>query len=337
MSFSSTSPTRYPPPGSSSLGLLLLLILLLLHLPCGLNAASNTSRINIIQSRLRQLPRLRAAQQRSSLSDEESESITAAAGLNRSWYEILSDMLSMQVRTSTMYSLSNNVFNTQDGAQTDSQYAQTAGISLNAEFDEHWTLSNTFDQAWFYYGRADNANQDFITSTVGQMISYDRTYFDKKLELNLPLSWGFSRMFTRSTGARTLDTYTYRAATEFTWYCRSWFTPAWSYEYYYQDNGSPTGFVPDQHRHNLNLGATFTPFKGYKLFFVPSLQYSIEQFIHLVRTDKVWTPAMTVTWQPLKYLAFDLIGSYTNSRSTQDGSSYKVFTGSLYARLFFDW
>lgn len=299
-------------------------------------AASKTRRLNLIQSRLRLLPRMHAARQRSSLASDE-ESITAATGLGRSWYEVLGDMLSMQFRSSTMYSLTNNIFNTQEDAETDSLYAQFAGLSLDADFDDHWTLSSTFDQAWFYYGGAANASQDFNTSTFGQMLSYERTFFDKKLDLNLPLSWGFSRMFNRSTGAHMLDTYTYRAAAEFTWSCRPWFTPAWSYEYYYQDNGSPSDFVPDQHRHNINLGATFTPFKGRKFYLAPSVQYSVEQFIHIVRTDKVWTPAMTVTWQPLKCMAFDVIGSYTRSRSSQEDFSYKVLTGALYARVFFTW
>lgn len=313
-----------------------LILLALFALTCNLDAASKTKRLNLIQSRLRLLPKMRAAQQRSTLASDD-ESITAATGMGRSWYEILGDMLSMQFRSSSMYSIANNVFNTQEDAQTDSLYAQFAGLSLDADFDEHWTLSSTFDQAWFYYGRAANASQDFTTSTFGQMLSYERTFFDKKLDLNLPLSWGFSRMFNRATGAHTLDTYTYRAAAEFTWACRPWFTPAWSYEYYYQDNGSPSDFVPDQHRHNINLGATFTPYKGRKLYLTPSMQYSVEQFIHIVRTDRIWTPAMTVTWQPLKYLAFDVIGSYTRSRSSQEDSSYRVFTGALYARVFFDW
>ena len=95
--------------------------------------------------------------------------------------------------------------------------------------------------------------------------------------------------------------------------------------------------MPNKHKHNFNLGLTFVPFKGQKFYLTPSMQYSIEQFIHVVRTDRIWTPTMTATWQPLKYLAFDVIGSYTNSISTQDGSSYKVYTGSVYARLFFDW
>jgi hypothetical protein len=315
------------------------ILITLAVLTCSLNAASSAKHSNIIQSRLRLLSRVRGTHERlGTLGDAaENQSISAAVGESKSWYERLSDILSMQFRTSSMYSLSNNVFNTQEDAQTDSQYAQVAGVSLDAAFNEHWTFSNTFDQSWFYYGRADNATQDFISSTFGQMLSYDRTFFDKKLDVNLPLSWEFSRLFNRATGARTLDTYTYRAATEFTWLCSPWFTPAWSYEYLYQDNGSPTDFVPNKHKHNFNLGLTFVPFKGHKFYLTPSMQYSIEQFIHVVRTDRIWTPTVTATWQPLKYLAFDVIGSYTNSISSQDGSSYKVFTGTLYARLFFDW
>jgi hypothetical protein len=311
------------------------ILLTLLVLTSSLEAAPRLKRSNILQSRLRLLPRGRGTFQ--SAGQQDRQSITAAAGLNRSWYERLSDVFSMQFRTTSMYSYADNIFNTQTDAQSDSQYAQFAGISLDAQFDAHWSLSNTFDEAWYYYGRADNASQDFIASTFSQMLSYERTFFDRKLDVNLPLSWSFSRLFDRATSARTLDSYTYRAATEFTWLLRPWITPAWSYEYYYQTSGSPTDFVPNKHKHNFNLGVTFTPFKGSKFYITPSVQYSMEQFIHLVRTDKMWTPAMTVSWQPLNYLAFDLIGSYTNSRSTQDGASYKVTPGTLFMRLFFDW
>lgn len=95
--------------------------------------------------------------------------------------------------------------------------------------------------------------------------------------------------------------------------------------------------MPSKHKHNFNLGVTFTPFKRQKLYLTPSVQYSIEQFIHVVRTDTLWPPTMTVTWQPLKQLALDVIGIYTKSSSAQDGYSYKVCSGTVYARLFFDW
>ncbi|WP_395743479.1 hypothetical protein [Prosthecobacter sp.] len=308
------------------------ILLTLAVLTHGLHAAPKaTRRSNIIQSRLRLLPRVNF--QRSGLGEEEAGTITAGMG----WYEKLSRILSMQFRTSSMFSVTDNVFNTQSDAQSDTQYAQFAGLSLDAEFSEHWAFSNTFDESWFYYGRADNASEDFVSSTFRQMLSYDRVFFDKKLDVNLPLSWEFSRLFNRATGARTLDSHTYRAAAEFSWFCRPWFTPAWSYEYFYQDNGSPTDFVPGKHKHNLNLGVTFTPFKGHKFYLIPSVQYSVEQFIHVVRTDRIWTPAVTMTWQPFKCLAFDVIGTYTRSASTQDDSSYKVFSTTIFARLFFDW
>jgi hypothetical protein len=311
------------------------LLLTLAVLTNSLEAASKTRRFNIIQSHLRLLPRLNLHRSGMAGDQEDDQSIAASAGMG--WYEKLSQVLSMQFRTSSMFSVTNNVFNTQQDAQSDTQYAQYAGISLDADFNEHWKLSNTFDESWFYYGRAENAAEDFISSTFQQMLSYDRTFLDKKLDMNLPLSWEFSRLFNRATGARTLDSYTYRAAAEFSWLCRPWLTPAWSYEYFYQDSGSPTDFVPDKHKHNFNLGVTFTPLKGQKLYLTPSMQYSIEQFIHVVRTDKIWTPTMTITWQPLKHLAFDAIGSYTTSASTQNDSSYKVLSGTVFARLFFDW
>lgn len=300
-----------------------------------LQSATRLRRSNIIQSRLRLLPRGRGTFQ--GADDESSQSIAAAAGLNQGWYAVLSRVLSMQLRTGSMFSTSSNIFNTQDDVQSDTQYAQFAGISLDAQFDEHWSLSNAFDEAWYYYGRAENASQDFISSTFTQMLSYEHAFFDKKLDVNLPLSWSFSRLFDRTTGARTLDAYTYRAAAEFSWLIRPWIIPAWSYEYFYQSSGSPTDFVPNKHKHNLNLGVTFTPFKGRKFSLTPSVQYSVEQFIHVVRTDKIWTPALAATWQPLKHLAFDVISSYTRSASTQDGSSYRVFSNTVFMRVFFDW
>ena len=311
-----------------------LTLLTLAVLTNGLEAASRTRNSNILQSRLRLLPRI-SFQRSGGGGVEADQSVASAAGLG--WREKLSHILSMQIRTSSMFSVTNNVFNTQEDAQTDTQYAQFAGISLDADCNEHWTLSNTFDESWFYYGRADNASEDFISSTFGQMLSYDRTFFNGKLDVNLPLSWSFSRLFNRATNTRTLDSYTYRAAAEFSWQCRPWFTPFWSYEYFYQDNGSPTDIVPDKHKHNLNLGVTLTPFQGKKFYIIPSVQYSVEQFIHVVRTDKIWTPSLTVTWQPLKYFAFDVIASYTRSASSQENSSYKVFSGTVFARLFFDW
>lgn len=300
---------------------------------------TKTKRSNIIQSRLRLLPKGRGTFQRSGILGEleDDQTIAAASGMHQGLYETLNQVLSMQFRTSSMFSTSDNIFNTQDDPQYDTQYAQFAGISLDAQFNEQWSFSNAFDEAWYYYGRADNASEDFVSSTFRQILNYERLFFEKKLDMNLPLSWEFSRLFNRATGARTLDTYTYRAAAEFSWLYKSWLAPAWSYEYFYQDSGSPTDFVPDKHKHNLNLGVTFTPFKGRKFYITPSIQYSIEQFIHVVRTDKIWTPTLTVSWQPLKYLAFDVIGSYTHSASTQEDSSYKVLSTTVFARLFFDW
>lgn len=300
-----------------------------------LGAAARPHRSNIIQSRLRLLPRLNFHRSGMAGDQEDVQSIAASAGMG--WYEKLSQILSMQLRTSSMFSVTNNVFNTQEDAQSDTQYAQFAGISIDADFGEHWTLSNSFDESWFYYSRADNAVEDFTSGTFQQMLSYDRTFFDKKLDMNLPLSWEFSRLFNRATGARTLDSCTFRAAVEFSWLCRPWLTPSWSYEYFYQNNSSPTDFVPNKHKHNFNLGVTFVPFKGHRLYLTPSVQYSIEQFVHVGRTDTIWTPTMTVTWQPLKHLALDVIGSCTKSTSTQEDSSYRVCYGTVYARLFFDW
>lgn len=319
---------------------LLLMLLLLLGLSAGHADAANAKRSSRIESLRRQLPKGRGTFQRSGMVGE-LESLAAASGetggTQAGWYQTLAEMLTLQVRGTSMFFVSDNIFNTQEDRDRDTQFAHFVGASLDAQFTESWFLSNSFDQAWFYYGKAANADQDFITSTVRQTLSYERSFWNKKLELSVPLSWELSRLFNRATGARALDTWTYGTGLDLSWLCAPWIVPAFGYQYFYMDSGSPSDAVPDKHKHNLNLGLSLIPFKGHKFYITPSLQYSVEQFIGIERTDKLWTPALTVSWLPLKYLAVDVNGSYTSSKSSVQDAGYQVFNGTVFMRLFFDW
>jgi len=320
------------------------LILLMFSVPLMESDASaaTVKRLNRIESFRRQLPRGRGSFQRLGMVGElESQSIAASAGESPTklgeWYQTLSEVLSMQFRANTMFFASDNIFNTQHDKERDTQYAQFVGVSLDAQFDKNWSLSNTYDEGWFYYGKAANALNDYTPSTFGQTLTYERQLFHNKATLTLPFGWAFTRLFDRATGARTLDTYTYTGSVDFSWLLNDWCIPDFSYMYNYMDSGSTTGPVPDKHRHAFNLGITFVPMKGRKLYLTPSMQYYYEQFIGVVRSDTAWSPTMTVSWQPLKHLAVDVIGNYTDSKSTLEDSSYKVLNGTLFLRLFFDW
>ena len=320
------------------------LILLIYSIPLmeSVASAAQVKRSSRIESFRRQLLRGRGYYQRLGMVGElESQSIAAATGESPSkfgeWYQTLSEVLSMQFRANTMFFASDNIFNTQEDKVRDTQYAQFAGVSLDAQFNKHWSFSNSYDEAWFYYGKADNAVNHYTSSTFAQTLTYERQLFHNKATLTLPFSWGFTRLFDRATGAHTLDTYTYAGSVDLSWLLKDWCIPDFSYMYNYMDSGSTTGPVPDKHRHIFNLGITFVPLKGRKFYLTPSLQYYQEQFIGVDRKDNAWSPTMTVSWQPLKNLAFDVIGNYTDSKSTLEDSGYKVLNGTLFMRLFFDW
>lgn len=308
-------------------------------------SAQAPPRLSVIESYRRQDATGQGSFHRRGLFRELDNSLSAAAGLNNEpsptdqsrWTQSLGEVLSMQFRANSMLFSSDNIFNTEEDEQTDTQFAQFLGVSLDAQFNEHWKLTNSYDHAWFIHGKAENSANDFITSTFRQALSYERFLFNDKVNLTVPLSWQFSRLFNRSTGARTLDTYTYGLATEFSWFLKSWLIPTLSYQYSYNDSGSPLGPVPDKHKHDFNLGMTFIPLEGKKLFIIPSVQYSHEQFFGTVRRDNAWTPTLTVSWQPLDYLAVDAVGSYTDSDSTLTGSNFDALTGTLFLRLFFNW
>lgn len=322
-----------------------LLFLVLTVLGSSIASAQVPPRLSLIESYRRQDATGQGTFHRRGMLRETEHTLAAQAGLTQgpseveraAWTQSIGEILSMQFRANSMLFASDNIFNTEEDEITDTQFAQFIGISLDAQFNEHWKLTNSYDHAWFIHGKAENSANDFITSTFRQALSYERLLFNDKVSLTVPLSWQFSRLFNRSTGNRTLDTYTYGLATEFSWFLKSWLIPTFSYQYSYNDSGSPVGAVPDKHKHDFNLGFLFIPFEGKKLFMIPSVQYSHEQFFGTVRHDNAWTPTLTMSWQPLDYLAIDAVGSYTDSDSTLSGSNFDALTGTLFVRLFFNW
>jgi len=70
---------------------------------------------------------------------------------------------------------------------------------------------------------------------------------------------------------------------------------------------------------------------------IPSVQYSHEDFREGGRKDDAWTPTLTLSWSPLKFLAFDAVASYTDSSSNIKGSSFDAVTTTVFARLFLNW
>lgn len=310
-------------------------------------SAQLAPRVNIIESYRRQDPTGLGSFHRFGLFRElgNSNSLAAAAGEagpseaeKRGWYQSFGEVFSMQFRANTMFFASDNIFNTEEDEITDTQLAEFVGVSIDAQFNDNWKLTNSFDQAWFWHGKGAHSANDFFTSTFRQALSYERLLFNDKVSLTVPLSWQFSRLFNRSTGNRTLDSYTYGLATEFSWFLKSWMIPTFSYQYSYIDSGSPAGFVADKNKHDFNLGLTFIPFEGKRFFIIPSVQYSHEEFIDAGgRRDNAWTPTLTVSWQPLDYLAVDAVGSYTDSDSTIAGSNFDALTGTVFVRLFYNW
>ncbi len=324
-----------------------LLVLSLLVLGTVIAAAQQPPRINVLESYRRQDPTGRGTFHRFGLLREldNTASLSAAAGEREpseaekaGWYQSMGDILSMQFRANSMLFASDNIFNTEEDEISDTQFAQFVGVSIDATFNDTWSLTNSFDQAWFWHGKGANSANDFFTSTFRQALNYTKFLFNNKASLTIPLSWQFSRLYNRSTGNRTLDTYTYGAAAEFSWFLKPWLIPTFSYQYSYLDSGSPTGFVADKHKHDFNLGLTFIPFEGKRFFIVPSVQYSHEDFTDAGgRRDNAWTPTLTVSWQPLEFLAVDAVGSYTDSDSTLAGSNFDALTGTLFVRLFYNW
>lgn len=247
----------------------------------------------------------------------------------------LSKMLTLQVNAKSMFFGSNNIFNTETDPQTDGQYAQFVGVLLDAQFNEHWKLSTTFDQAWFFHFKKEHAIADFRTSTVRQTLSYDRFILNNKASISIPMSWQYSDLYNRKTGDRTLSTWQYGTGVDLAWFAKTWLIPTFGYAYSYQDASGPSN-PADKHKHDFNLGVTFIPIKDKKFFIIPSVQYARENFSD-GRHDNAWTPTLTASIQPLKWLAVDLVSSYTDSRSDAAGSSFDAFANTAFIRLFWDW
>ena len=247
----------------------------------------------------------------------------------------INKMLTLQVNAKSMFFGSDNIFNTETAAQANGQYAQFVGVALDAQFDEHWKLSTTFDQAWFYHLKNENAAADFRTSTVRQVLSYDRFILNNKASISIPLNWQYSDLYNRQTGDRTLSAWQFGTGVDFAWFAKSWLIPTFGYAYSYQDASGPSN-PAEKHKHDFNLGMTFIPIKDKRLFISPSVQYSRENFSD-DRHDSAWTPTLTASLQPLKWLAVDLVSSYTDSRSDAAGSSFDAFTNTAFIRLFWNW
>ncbi|CAN5679072.1 hypothetical protein BH11VER1_BH11VER1_16340 [soil metagenome] len=247
----------------------------------------------------------------------------------------ISKMLTLQVNTKSMFFGSDNIFNTENFAQSDGQYAQFVGVALDAQFNENWKLSTTFDQAWFYHFKDEHAAADFRTSTVRQALSYDRFILNNKASISIPLNWQYSDLYNRQTGNRILSTWQFGTGVDFAWFAKSWIIPTFGYAYSYQDATGPIN-PADKHKHDFNLGMTFIPIKDKRFFIIPSVQYSRENFSDS-RQDNAWTPTLTASVQPLKWLAVDLVSSYTDSSSNALGSSFNAFTNTAFIRLFWNW
>ena len=243
------------------------------------------------------------------------------------------DSFSGQFRANTMLFASNNIFNTENNRVEDGQLAEFVGASLNWAIDENFSLSNTYDAAVFFHGKSDNSDSDFSTSTFRQQLAYERFLFNNKASISLPVSWQFSEVFSGQGNDRLVGTYTYATGFEFSAFPTPWLIPSASYTYLYSDPSVGSG----KHKHDFNLGATFIPMKDVPVFIIPSVQYSHENFQEGGRKDNAWTPTLSVSWSPLKYLAFDAVASYTDSSSNISGSSFEAVTTTVFARLFVNW
>lgn len=243
------------------------------------------------------------------------------------------DNLSGQLRANTMLFASNNIFNTETNRVDDGQLAEFFGASINWAFTEHLSFNSTYDAAAFFHGKGENSAGDFTTSTFRQQLAYERFFLNNKASFSLPVSWQYSDVFSGLGGSRLVGTYTYATGVELSAFPTSWFIPSASYTYLYSDPDVGSG----KHKHDFNLGATFIPIKDVPFFVIPSVQFSHEEFMEGGRKDDAWTPTVTLSWSPLKYLAFDAVASYTDSSSNLSGSSFEVMTTTVFARLFMNW
>jgi hypothetical protein len=252
---------------------------------------------------------------------------------SRGLLERVRENLSVQARANTMFFFSDNIFNTPDNTVSDGQSAEFLGTSLRAEFSEQLRLNTALDAAFFRHHKGENSGNDFDTRSFRQQLSWERFIMNNKASIGLPLSWQYSEVYGAGSGNALAETWTYGSALELSWFPNSRVFPSASYNYSVSDPKNGSG----KHKHDLNLGVTLIPFPGERLFIIPSVQYSYEEFKNSEREDQAWTPTLTVSWTPLRFFAIDAVTSYTESTSNEDSSEFDAVTGTLFARLFWNW
>jgi hypothetical protein len=242
----------------------------------------------------------------------------------------LSDYVSVEGHANTMLFRSDNIFNTEQNAIEESQYAEFLGASLDISKDR-FKLTTGFDQSWFRFD--DLTDNDFDISTVRQGLSYEQYLFDNRAGITLTPSWQYSELRNRPTDDVILDQWTYALNNELAIFPAPWLVGTLSYDLSYLEASAPGG-ASDKFKHDFNAGITLIPIEDVKFYVSPSVQYSHEEFEDSNRRDDAWTPTLSITYQPFKCLAVDAVGSYTDSRSNADGADFQAWAGTLFLRLF---
>ena len=251
------------------------------------------------------------------------------------FFQSLNEYVSLQGRASSMFFGSSNILNTQTNPIQAGQFAQFLGASIDLVYKE-WKLATSYDYAWFRFYDKSLSGGDFNTSTVRQAISYERFFLQNKASYTFQPNWQYTSLVNRSSGQQFFQQWVYGINNEFAFFPFSWLIPTFSYNFSYLDADVPLA-VADKYKHDFNLGVTFIPIKGFRLFVSPSVQFSAESNVGIKRVDTSWTPTMAVTIQPLDWLAADFVGSYADSNSTLDGASFTALTGTIMVRAFHRW
>lgn len=244
--------------------------------------------------------------------------------------------LSIEAHANTMLFRSDNILNTELDPIPGSQFAEFLGTSIDLKFGS-WTLTTGFDQAFFrFLRRGSLTTGDFNTSTIREQLSYEKFLYNNKVSMTISPVWQYTKLTNRGTGKGFFEQANYGLNQEFSWFAADWLIPTFSYNFSYLD-ADPPDEIADKTKHDFNLGLTIIPMKGTQFFISPSVQFSTESNIGVDRRDNAWTPTLSLTYQPCSFLAADLVGSYTDSDSTQSDSSFTALTGTFFVRAFFRW
>ncbi len=253
----------------------------------------------------------------------------------KGFFNTLNEYVSLQGRANSMFFGSSNILNTETDPIQAGQFAQFLGASIDLAFQD-WKLATSYDYAWFRFYDGRLADGDFNTSTIRQALSYERFFFNNKMSFTIQPSWQYTSLVNRASGEQFFQQWTYGLGNEFAFFPTSWMIPTFSYNFSYLDADVPLA-IADKYKNDFNLGVTFIPFKDFRLFISPSVQFSAESNVGIKRVDTSWTPTLAVTVQPLSWLAADFVGSYTDSDSTLDGASFTALTGTILVRAFYRW